>query len=159
MRGLRLVGRFRLRCGAGGRVRLGRPRWGRGLLQARLVGIVVFALVMPPSSSSGGSSNGRWPLPAAAGVRADAVRLADWVMGKTPAKPVAPAQASGSVPDGQHPVPTSVTRAITRATGYKPSKGAGGLPAYTLAAAKVTQHVTGSADVGGPAIETFPLPH
>ena len=151
MRGLRLVGRFLLRRGADGRGRLSRPRWGRGVLQARLGGIVVFALVMPPSLSGGGSSNGRWPLPTVAGVRADAVRLADWVMGKTPAEPVVPAQASGSVPGRQHPVPASVTRAIARARGYKPSKGAGGLPAYAFPAAKVTQHVTGPAEVGGAA--------
>ena len=149
MRGLRLVEWFRLRRRAGGRGRLSRPRWGRGSLQARLVGIVVFALVMPPSLSGGGSSSGRWPLPTVAEVRADVVRLADWVMGKTPAKPVVPAQASGSVPGRQRPVPASVTRAIARAKGYKPAKGAGGLPAYTFPVAKVTQHVTGSSGVGG----------
>ncbi len=43
-----------------------------------------------------------------------------------------------------------MTRAVARATGHAPGKGPGQLPMYAFPAAKVKQHVTGLADLGGP---------
>jgi RHS repeat-associated protein len=111
-----------------------------------------LALAMPSMLAGGaGSGGGHFPLPTATDVRTAVVLVADWATGKTPPKPAVPAQQSGTVPGEQHPVPASVTQAIARAQGYKPGTGAGQLPAYAFPAAKVTQHVTGPADLGGPA--------
>jgi len=139
MRGFRSAGRFQSRRGPARGGRLGRA------------GVVVLVLAMLPALMGARSNSEHTPMPTVGGIRTAVVRFADWVTGKTPAKPTVPVQTSGSAPGGQKPVPASVTRAIARAQGYKPGKGAGQLPAYAFPAAKVKQHVTGAAGLGGAA--------
>jgi RHS repeat-associated protein len=99
----------------------------------------------------GASSAGRpAPMPTAAGIRSAVVRLADWVSGQTPPKPVVPRQAAGKVPGKQHQVPVAVTRAVARAEGRAPGKGAGQLPPYAVHAAKVKRYATAAGGRGGP---------
>ena len=131
------------------RVRRGTVRGGR----PRRFGAVVLVLAMLPTLMSAASPNQHTPMPTWAGLRAAVVRAGDWLVGKSPAKPTAsvPAQASGSAPGRQRPVPAAVTRAIARAEGYKPGEGPGQLPAYAFPATKVKQHVTGPAALGGAA--------
>ena len=139
MRGFRWSERFQARRGS--------ARGGR----RRRVGILVLVLAMLPALMGARSTGAPMPMPTLAGLRAAVVDFADWLTDKTPAKPTVPEQATGSAPGKQHPVPAAVTRAIARAQGYKPGKGPGQLPAYAFPAAKVKQHVTGAAGLGGTA--------
>ena len=115
----------------------------------RRLGVVVMVLGLLPTLMGAAVPGEHTPMPTWAGLRAEVVRVADWMTGKTPPKPIVPGQASGTVPGRQHPVPASVTRAIARAQGYQPGKGPGQLPAYAFPATKVKQHVTASAGPGG----------
>jgi RHS repeat-associated protein len=137
MRGFRSAGWFRARRGSA----RGGP--------LRRVGVVVLVLAMSTTLMGAGSPGRHTPMPTWAGIRATVVRFVDWATDKTPAKPILPEQASGSVPGKQHPVPASVTRAIARAEGYKPGNGPGQLPAYAFPAAKVKQHIATPAGLGG----------
>ena len=112
---------------------------------------MVLVLAMLPSLMGARSVGGHTPMPTVAGIRGAVESVLDWVTGKTAPKPDIPEQAAASAPGKQHPVPASVTRAIARAEGYKPGKGAGQLPAYSFPAAKVKQHATGQAGLGGAA--------
>jgi hypothetical protein len=111
----------------------------------------VLVLALLPSLMGARPLDEHTPMPTLAGIRGTLVSLSDWLTGKAAPKPDVPEQASGSAPGNQHPVPAAVTRAIARAQGYKPGKGAGQLPSYAFPAAKVKQYVTGSAGPGGPA--------
>ena len=138
MRGFRSTGRSRARRRPAGAGRL------------RRAGVVLLVLAMLPALTGAAAPDRHTPMPTLAELRAAFVEVGDWLVGKSPAKPTAnvPAQASGSAPGGQHPVPAAVTRAIARAEGYKPGAGPGQLPAYAFPAAKVKQHVTGAAPGG-----------
>ena len=127
MRGLRLSRWFRL---------------------VRRAGAVLAVLLLPPLLMGSGMPSGHAPLPTAAGVHGTVVRLVDWVTGKQPPKAPVPAQQTWPVPVNQRQSTASAGRDVARAEGYKPGQGKGQLPAYTFPAAKVKQHVTGSADPG-----------
>ncbi|HEX5495264.1 MAG TPA: LamG-like jellyroll fold domain-containing protein [Mycobacteriales bacterium] len=90
-----------------------------------------------------GTAYGQAPKPNLAG------HLADRVTGKRAPRPSVPKQQGGRAPGRQDQVPAAVTRAVARAQGHLPSQGAGQIPAATVPAAKVGQHVTGPADPGG----------
>ena len=158
MRGLRLAERFHAWWDTdGGRGRPARPRghdgiFGRGRHSAleRRAGVAVLALTIPSVLTGTSPAAGHFPLPTAQ-VRSALVRMVDWATDTTPPKAAVPVQRSGSAPGEQHPVPASVTRAIARAEGYRPGKGAGQIPSYAFPAAKVKQNVTGAAGPGGPA--------
>ena len=128
-----------------------RARGGRRLRRARRLGVLALAVVMIPSLMGAGTASGQAPVPTAAGIRGAVVHLMDWVTGKTPPRPGVPQQAAGKAPGNQTQVPAAVTRAVARATGRARARGAGQLPAYAFPAAKVRQHVTGTAGLGGPA--------
>ena len=128
---------------------MGRSRGQRSWLTRR-ISVVVLALAVLPMLLGAGSASGQAPMPSAAGIRSAAVRLADWVAGRTPPKPAVPQQQAGKAPGRQHQVPAAVTRAVARAHGRAPGKGAGQLPAYAFHAARVKRYVTGTADLGGP---------
>src|SRR5215472_10101609 len=133
-----------------GRLRV-RGQWRRRLRKARRAGVVMVALAMLPMLMGASSATGQAPMPTLAEIRADVVRLMDWVTGRTPPTSAVPRQQAGKAPGRQRQVPAAVTRAVARARGHVPGKGPGQLPAYAFPAAKVKRHVTGLADPGGPA--------
>src|SRR5262252_8591130 len=98
--------------------------WVRGQRRRRLRAARRALVVMLPMLMGAGSASGQAPMPTAAGIRAAIVRLADWVTGRTPPKPPVPQQLAGKAPGPQHQVPAAVTRAVARARGHAPGKGA-----------------------------------
>jgi RHS repeat-associated protein len=126
-----------------------RGHWGRRLRAARRASVVMLALVTVPMLMGARSASGQAPMPTLAGIRGDAVRLVDWVTGRTPPRPGVPQQQEGTAPGRQRQVPAAVTRAVARAEGHAAGKGPGQLPAYAFPAAKVKRHTTGLADLGG----------
>ena len=120
------------------------------------VGVFVLVLAFLPTLMGASVPGEHTPMPTWSGIRAAFVEAVDRLTGKTPPKATVPAQASGSVPGRQRPVPAAVTRAIARAEGYRPGRGPGQLPAYAFPAAKVKQHVTSSATDRGSTSLRYP---
>ena len=85
------------------------------------VGVFVLVLAFLPTLMGAAVPGEHTPMPTWSGIRAAFVEAVDRLTGKTPPKATVPAQASGSVPGRQRPVPAAVTRAIARAEGYRPA--------------------------------------
>ena len=140
---MRVLGR------AGSGRRFGLASWLGRRVRRVATGTGMLALAVPLAWPSGAGGQ-HLQVPTPASVRSGVVRLAAWVSGDSPPPPSVPQQQEGTAPGRQHQVPAAVTRAVARATGHAAGKGPGQLPDYAFPAAKVKQHVTGLADLGGP---------